>query len=85
MDREHRIVSAVVSSKDAWDSVSLLADPEDFSETGWLVFQQAEEYYRNDPDARSMDRDFLLDSLVHKYPRFTERFCSSRVGRCVST
>jgi len=77
MNREQRVLSAVMSSRHAWESVSGLMDEEDFSELAWLIICSITEYYTNDPHAGAVDKVFLIDALTRAYPRFVERFRSS--------
>ena len=77
MSREQRILSAVVNSKSAWDSISLLMDQEDFSELGWLILDRVRLYYEQDTSAEFVDKHFLIDDLIQQYPRFAERFSTA--------
>jgi len=74
MNREQRVLSAVLNNRSAWDSISVLMDEEDFSDLGWLLIKDMQEYYTNDVEAEHVDTGYLVDSLTRKYPRFTERF-----------
>ena len=74
MNKEQRVLSAVLTHRSAWDSISSLMSQEDFSDLVWLIFQRVQEYYDNDAEAGAVDLPFLKDSLARLYPRFTERF-----------
>lgn len=77
MNREQRVLSAVLSDRPAWDAISALMDEEDFSDLSWMCLQVVKEYYDNDSNAPEVDRHFLKDALATKYPRFANRFLTA--------
>ena len=77
MNREQRVISAVLDSRQAWDVISGMMEESDFSDLGWIILQQVQEYYNNDAQAPEVSREFLVDSLKMRHPRLVERFTAA--------
>lgn len=69
MDREHRILSAMLSSKEAYNSIVGIREEADFSEQGWMLVQEIDGYYDNDGNAPCIDKQLIKDVISRKYPK----------------
>lgn len=74
MQREKRIISAIVNDRSAYDFISSIMDEDDFSPEGWILASAVRKYYDTDTEAESVDREWLSDDLTHEYPRQREIF-----------
>lgn len=69
MNRELRVLSALLDSRAAYNRVASAREERDFSEQGWLLIQEIDSYYEKDNGADSIDKDVLKDILIRKYPK----------------
>lgn len=70
---ERKILGALVSDREAYESLDGLVSDFDFSDLGKIIYSQIAEFYDADPDAGSVDRDILLSALQRKYERHKDR------------
>lgn len=69
MNREQRILSAVISSREAYNSIVGVRDENDFSEQGKLLMREIDSFYESDGRASYVDRDLLKDTIARKYEK----------------
>lgn len=69
MNREQRVLAAVLSSRGAYNAIAALRDENDFSEQGWLLMQEVDVFYDTDADAECVDRDLIKDTISRKYDK----------------
>ena len=69
MNREQRILAALIEHRPAYDCVSAIIAEEDFSDESWMVVEKVQEYYTTDEAAAAVDKGWLIDSLGHDYPK----------------
>ncbi len=74
MNREQRIISALVSNRSAFDSVSAIIAEDDFTDEGWIVVARVVDYYKTDEQATHVDKGWLIDSIAHDYPKHRDVF-----------
>lgn len=73
---ERKILGALVSSREAYESLEGLVSDFDFGDLGKIIYSQISEYYESDPDSQFVDRDILLSSLQRKYERHADRLAN---------
>lgn len=61
MQFEGQLIAAAVQSRDAWDKIAAHFDPAEFSAISKVWLPIIEEWYRNDPNARSIDKNVLIE------------------------
>lgn len=69
MNREQRILSAIMTDRDAYNRIASLIDEADFSEQGWLLVGEITNFYETDNDAGHIDKDTIKDVIVRKFPK----------------
>lgn len=69
MNREQRILSALLDDKTAYNSIIALRSEQDFSEQGWLLVQEIDSFYDTDPQATKVDRNIIKDRIIRKFPK----------------
>ena len=69
MNREQRVLSALLSSREAYNNIARIREEEDFSEQGWLLVQEIDNYYTNDGKAEYIDVDLIKDTIARRYPK----------------
>jgi KaiC/GvpD/RAD55 family RecA-like ATPase len=69
VNREHRVLSALLSSREAYNSIASVRDEADFSEQGWLLVQEVDGFYDADNEATSIDVDVIKDIICRTYPK----------------
>lgn len=69
MNREQRILSAMLLSREAYSNIVGIREENDFSEQGWLLVGEIDNYYDNDGQAEYIDRDILKDRIARIYPK----------------
>lgn len=69
MNREQRILSAIMTSREAYNSIVGIREEYDFSEQGWLLVQEIDGFYDNDGDVSYVDRDTIKDVIARKFPK----------------
>lgn len=70
---ERKILGALVSNREAYDTLDGLVSDFDFSELGKIVYKEIAEYYEADASAVSVDVDLLLSALQRKHERHFDR------------
>jgi KaiC/GvpD/RAD55 family RecA-like ATPase len=65
---EHKIISAILQSREAYVNVSEWIDEKDFTAKGWVLVKGAADYYKHDPSAARVDREILLGRIARKLP-----------------
>ena len=71
---EGTILSALIQSRSAYDTVIQYHDDGDFSDMGELVFKELVKYYNRDANATCMDVQSLLSRLGRSYPKHKDKF-----------
>jgi hypothetical protein len=71
---EGTIISALIQSRSAYDTVIQYHDDGDFSDMGELVFKELVKYYNRDANATCMDVQSLLSRLSRSYPKHKDKF-----------
>jgi len=71
---ESKLISAVFSSREAYDSVNQLLDDNDLSDIGQILYDAAADYYNRDESAQYVDVDIIRDKLVREYPKKADMF-----------
>jgi archaellum biogenesis ATPase FlaH len=74
MNREQRVLSAVIESRTAFNSVATLVSEEDFTQHVWILWEEVRDYYEEDKEAKNVDATVILDRLKLTYPRHTASF-----------
>jgi len=69
MNREQRVLSAILSSREAYNSIASIRDEQDFSEQGWLLVQEIDGFYDKDTEATCIDRQVIKDIIARTYPK----------------
>ena len=69
MNREQRILSAIMTSREAYNRINSLIEENDFSEQGWLLVGEITNFYETDYDVTYIDRDTIKDIIARKFPR----------------
>lgn len=69
MNREQRILSALLSSREAYNSIASVREEADFSEHGWLLVQEVDGFYDTDNEATCIDVDVIKDIITRTYPK----------------
>jgi len=69
INREQRVLSAVLASRDAYNAIAVLRDENDFSEQGWILMQEVDSFYETDNKAPYVDRDLIKDTISRKYAK----------------
>ena len=73
MNREQRVLSAVIHSRQAFNTISSMLDEQDFSELGWCIVQEVRDHYEHDKDSTEVDKDLLVDTIERRYPRLHDK------------
>lgn len=63
------MLSAVLSSREAYNSIAAVREDKDFSEQGLLLIQEIDNFYETDGQATSVDRDLIKDTISRKYEK----------------
>ena len=63
------MLSAVLSSREAYNSIAAVREDKDFSEQGLLLMQEIDNFYETDGQASSVDRDLIKDTISRKYEK----------------
>lgn len=74
MSQELSILSGSLKSRNVFEIANISLTQEDFSEIGWHVFEQMEDYYSKDPDCTNVDPDIIVARLSRKFPKHAELF-----------
>lgn len=74
MKRENRLIAAAIQSREAFSSLSAVADKADFSRIGWLMWQEIDSYYDSDNNVESVDLPTIRDSIKVKWSKHFEQF-----------
>lgn len=61
MQFEGQLISAAIQSRSAWEKIAAHFDPAEFSAISKVWLPIIEEWYKNDPQAQSIDRDVLAE------------------------
>lgn len=69
MNREQRILSAIMTSREAYNSIVGIREENDFSEQGWLLVEEIDNFYETDSNSSYIDRDTIKDIIARKYPK----------------
>lgn len=69
MNREQRILSAMLTSRDAYNDIVGIREEGDFSEQGWMLVEEIDHFYENDREATYIDKDIVKDVIARKYPK----------------
>ena len=69
MNREQRILASMLASKAAYQEILPIREEKDFSEQGWLLVEEIDNYYDNDGKAESIDKGLIKDVIARKHPR----------------
>lgn len=69
---EQKVISALLRDRDSYETLKSAVTSEDFSDKGEILFDFIKEFYTNDPDAKSVDVDLLIDHLNINYPKHAE-------------
>ncbi len=69
MNREQRVLAAMLQSRGAYQAIIPFRKQQDFTEQGWLLVEQIDEYYDTDSEAQRVDRGLLKDVIARKYPK----------------
>ena len=75
MNREQRILSAIISSRGMYHSVQASLEQDDFTDEGWIIASAIISYYNNDEGIDHVNKDWLKDNLATQYPRNKDTFC----------
>jgi len=72
---ERRILAALLSDRNVYDSISPVMDiADDFDDKGGIIATHIKQYYENDEHAEAVDRQFLIDQLRNEYPKHGDFF-----------
>lgn len=74
---ERKVLSALLTSREAYDRLAPVISEEDFSEQGEILFRQIHEYYQHDPRAQNVDKDILNARLQREFPKHYERLSNA--------
>ena len=66
---ENNLLSALMQSREAYDTLASVISTEDFSDKGNLICKAIQEYYLLDPNAGKVDKEVLLEKLEKSYPQ----------------
>lgn len=69
MNREHRILSAIMTERESYNRIAGIIEENDFSEQGWLLVSEIIGFYETDASASYIDRDTIKDIIVRKFPK----------------
>lgn len=69
MNREQRILAAVLNNRKAYQAVAGIREEKDFSEQGWMLMQEVDGFYDLDVAAALIDTDLLKDRIARTYPK----------------
>lgn len=69
MNREQRVLAAILDSRDAYNSIASVREEADFSEQGNLLLTEIDSFYENDAEAMSIDKDVIKDVVARHYPK----------------
>lgn len=65
---ESKLLSVIVTDREAYEQLKDHLDPDDFSEYPKAVLKTVYEYYEKDPKATSVDKGILVSRLEREYP-----------------
>jgi hypothetical protein len=60
---EQKVLSSILHSRGAYERIRKFLDPKDFSASGWAIGGQIEEFYKQDPLAKSVDTEVLCGRI----------------------
>ncbi len=66
---EHKLLSAIIQSREAYDRLQQILNEEDFTDAGRLVVKEIRNYYEKDGEAQDVDIEIIQERLATKYPR----------------
>jgi hypothetical protein len=67
--QEHKIISTILGSRDAYLKLSAVAEDHAFSEFGLAVYREIVDFYETDPSIPYVDRDIIQTQLLKKHPK----------------
>lgn len=69
MNREQRVLAALLDSREAFNSIASVREDADFSEQGTLLLEEIDVFYDNDAEAESIDKGVIKDIIARKFPK----------------
>lgn len=70
---ENKILSTVMSSKEAYLALANHVEANSFSEVGQVIYSAIADYYETDTEVSTCDVDIIKVRLSKKYPRLADR------------
>lgn len=71
---EKQILSALYQSREAYDTIKMYLDENDFSDKGQILYQKAAHFYDNDNEATTIDKELVLSQLEREMPKHFDMF-----------
>lgn len=71
---EQKILSAIVHSRQAFDTVKEVEGYNDFSDPARIIYDLVEDYYNNDPKISHVDTDILIKRIKREFPKQANSF-----------
>jgi len=56
---ERKILSSLLYSREAFETLEPFLYPEDLSDQGGVLYEQINQFYNTDPDAQAVDKEIL--------------------------
>jgi len=63
------VLSAILSSRDAYNSIVRVREERDFTEQGWILVQEIDNFYETDSSVSYVDVDVIKDIIARKYAK----------------
>lgn len=72
MSIEAKVLGAIAHSSDVYRTLAGMAEDQDFSDQGLVIFKEIADFYERDGTADKVDTDLLCHALERKYPKHGE-------------
>lgn len=74
---ENKILSAIVTNREAYNVIKSNLDESNLSDIGKILYKYIGDYYAIDSEASSVDRDIIISRLEHDYPKKKGILCNA--------
>lgn len=71
---ERNILSALISSREAYDRLTSLLGKGDLTDIGQIVYDGVAEFYAKDKEVQAVDLNILTEYITTKYPKHAPKF-----------
>jgi archaellum biogenesis ATPase FlaH len=80
MNREERLLSAILQNREAYNTLAPLVKEGVFSRHVQLVWDTVDTYYQADAEAKAVSRDTILDIITLNHPKHEQHFTHLLAG-----